>query len=59
MGEYDVYLIADLPDHVSAAAVSMAINATGAVRLKTTVLLTTEEIDAAAKKSVDYRAPGK
>jgi uncharacterized protein with GYD domain len=59
MGEYDVYLIADVPDHVSAAAVSMAINATGAVRLKTTVLLTTEEIDAAAKKSIDYRAPGK
>ena len=59
MGEHDVYLIADVPDNASAAAVSMAINATGAVRLKTTVLLTTEEIDAATKKTIDYRAPGK
>jgi hypothetical protein len=37
----------------------MVINATGAVRIKTTVLLTTEEIDAAAKKQVAYRPPGK
>ena len=58
-GEYDVYLIADIPDHISVAAASMAINASGAVRLKTTVLLTPEEIDAAAKKSVAYRPPGK
>ena len=59
MGEHDVYLIVDVPDNVSAAALSMAVNAAGAVRLKTTVLLTPEEIDMAAKKTVDYRAPGK
>jgi len=59
MGEHDVYLIVDVPDNASAAAVSMAVNAAGAVRLKTTVLLTTEEIDAATKKTIDYRAPGK
>src|SRR4029450_541438 len=55
MGEHDVYLIVDVPDNASAAAVSMAVNAAGAVRLKTTVLLTTEEIDAATKKTIDYR----
>lgn len=57
-GKADVYLIADMPDNVSVAAASMAINATGAVRIKTTVLLTPEEIDAATKKSVSYRPPG-
>ena len=57
-GEADVYLIADMPDNVSVAAASMAINASGAVRIKTTVLLTPEEIDAATKKSVSYRPPG-
>ncbi len=58
-GEPDVYLIADIPDNVSCAAASLAINATGAVRIKTTVLLTPEDMDRAAKKSVSYRAPGR
>ena len=57
-GEADVYLIADMPDNVSVAAASMAINASGAVRIKTTVLLTPEEIDKAVKKSVSYQPPG-
>ena len=57
-GENDGILILDAPDNASAAAVSLAINATGAVRIKTSVILTPEEIDAAAKKSVAYRRPG-
>ena len=59
LGEHDVYLIVDAPDNVTVAAVSMAVNAAGAVHLKTTALLTTEEIDMAMKKSVNYRPPGK
>ena len=58
-GDPDAILIFDLPDNVSAAAVSLAINATGAVRLKTLVLLSPEEMDQAVKKTVDYRAPGR
>lgn len=58
-GESDVFAIIDMPDHVTAAAVSLAINATGSVALKTTVLLTPEEVDAATKKTVDYRPPGR
>jgi uncharacterized protein with GYD domain len=58
-GEADVFVIVDFPDNATAAALSMAINATGAVALKTHVLLTPEEIDQATKKSVKYRAPGK
>ena len=57
-GDTDVFLIADLPDNVSAAALSLTVNATGAVTTKVTVLLTAEEIDIAAKKAVSYRAPG-
>jgi len=57
-GEADVYGIAEFPDQATAAAVSLAVNATGAVGLRTTVLITPEEMDAAAKKSVSYRPPG-
>lgn len=57
-GEDDVYVIAELPDHATAAAISLTVAASGAVRLKTVVLLTPEEIDEATQKSVGYRAPG-
>ena len=57
-GERDAYVIADLPDNESAAAVALMINASGAVALKTVVLLTPEEVDAAAQRSVEYRPPG-
>ena len=57
-GERDAYVIADLPDNESAAAVALTVNASGAVAVKTVVLLTPEEVDAAAQRSVDYRPPG-
>lgn len=57
-GEHDVYAIADVPDAETAAAISLAVNGSGAVRAKTTVLLSPEDIDRASKKSVGYRAPG-
>lgn len=57
-GDHDVYLIIDLPDNETAAAVSMAVNASGAVVLSTTVLMTPEQVDAAARKAVGYQAPG-
>jgi len=57
LGEHDAFVIADLPDHVSAAAISLAVTATGAARTKTTALLTPEEIDQAVKKTVKYEPP--
>ena len=57
-GEHDVYVVAELPDDVSAAAVGLRINSSGLVSISTTVLLSPEDIDAASKKSVSYRAPG-
>jgi len=57
-GENDVYAIAQLPDNATAAAVSLAITASGAVTSNVVVLLTPEEVDEAARKTVAYRAPG-
>src|SRR5215212_8488808 len=57
-GDRDVYTVVDLPDNESAAAVALTVNASGAVTVRTSVLLTPEEVDAAAKRSVDYRPPG-
>ncbi len=58
-GETDVYVIADMPDNVSMAAVALMVAASGIINLKTTVLMTPEELDKAAKKTPDYRPPGK
>ncbi len=57
-GNHDAYVIADLPDNVTATAVSLAINATGLVTGETTVLMTPEEVDEAVKKNASYRPPG-
>jgi uncharacterized protein with GYD domain len=60
-GTSDVYVIVEAPDNVSAAALALAVGATGALaHYKTTVLLTTDEVDQAAKKStgLGYRPPG-
>lgn len=58
LGDDDVYVIAELPDQATAVAMSLVVNASGAVQLKTTMLMTPEEMDAAAKKSIGYQAPG-
>ena len=58
-GETDVFAIADVPDNVSAAALSLAVSASGALNTRMTVLLTPEEIDQAARKTVGYRPPGR
>jgi len=57
-GEHDVYVICDFPSNVDAAAVAMNVAASGAVTIKTTVLLSAEEVDQATDTTVEYRAPG-
>ena len=59
LGEDDAYVIADLPDNVSATALGIAISAAGLARTRTTVLMTVEEVDRALEKAVNYRAPGR
>ena len=57
-GDADAYLIVDVPNASDGLALSIAVNASGAVNLTTVPLFTPEEMDAACKKSVNYRAPG-
>lgn len=57
-GETDVFAIADVPDNASAAAVALTVSASGAIHARTTVLMTPEEMDQAAKKMINYRPPG-
>ena len=58
-GSVDAYVIVDLPDNVTAAAMALAVGQSGLASTKTIVLLTPEEADAATKKSVAYRGPGR
>lgn len=57
-GDTDFYVVAELPDAVSAAAVGLTVSAAGGVRANTTVLLTPEEVDKAVAKKIGYRPPG-
>ena len=57
-GETDVFIIGELPDNISASALVLRVNASGAAACKTTVLLTALEVDAAVKKTAVYRPPG-
>jgi uncharacterized protein with GYD domain len=57
-GKNDAYVIADLPDATDVAAASLGVSSSGAVSIRTVVLLTPEQIDEAAKKVIDYRPPG-
>ena len=58
LGDTDAYAIVDVPDHATAAAASLTVAGSGAATVRTTVLLTPEEVDEAASKTPTYRAPG-
>jgi uncharacterized protein with GYD domain len=57
-GDTDAYVVVDLPDNASATALALTVNSSGVTVVKTTVLMTPEDVDAAVKKSPSYRAPG-
>jgi uncharacterized protein with GYD domain len=57
-GPADAYVLVDLPDNEAAAAVALTVGASGAVSVETVALLTPEEVDAAAEKSIEYSPPG-
>lgn len=58
-GDTDAFVVAELPDHASAAAIALTVAGSGGASTRTTVLMTPEEVDQAARKSPLYRAPGK
>jgi uncharacterized protein with GYD domain len=57
-GTDDYYATVDFPDHASVAAFALTVGSTGTNSLRTVVLLTPEELDAASQKSVSYTPPG-
>jgi uncharacterized protein with GYD domain len=57
-GDRDAYVICELPDNESAAAVALTANSSGVVSVETVALLTPEEVDQAAGRSVEYTPPG-
>ena len=58
-GDTDAFVIVELPDNITAGALALTVEASGAATVKTTVLMTPEEVDKAVKKSPSYRPPGK
>jgi uncharacterized protein with GYD domain len=58
LGKDDVFLIADLPNNQAATAVALTVGSSGAVKIRTTVLMSTAEVDEAVKLSPEYRSPG-
>ena len=58
MGEWDVYIVVDCPDNLSAVSLSAAACSSGLVRTQTVPLFTVEEADQLFSKSIAYRAPG-
>jgi uncharacterized protein with GYD domain len=57
-GAADAYVVADFPDHVSAAAAALTVSAGGGATTRSVLLLTAAEIDAAVAKDTTYRPPG-
>lgn len=57
-GGTDAFVVADLPDDVSAMAAALTVGAAGGATTRTVSLLTPAQVDAAAKKNVKFRPPG-
>ena len=58
-GDTDAYVVAEVPDASSAAAVALTVSASGGASIQTTVLMTPEQIDEASRKSTQYTPPGR
>lgn len=57
-GDTDVYVMAEMPDEITAAAIATAVGASGTGRIETVVLLSAEDIDRAIDMHAPYRPPG-
>jgi uncharacterized protein with GYD domain len=57
-GSDDFFLVMDLPDTITAVALALIVNATGTLKVRSTPLITPQELDRATQISASYRAPG-
>lgn len=55
LGEDEAFLIFDLPNSETAAALSIHVGAVGLVRTKTTRLINLKDMEDALSKEIDYR----
>jgi uncharacterized protein with GYD domain len=51
-------VIVEVPDNIAIAALSLSVGSTGLINVRTTPLLTVEEVDQALAMPTKYRAPG-
>jgi uncharacterized protein with GYD domain len=58
MGDRDAFVIAELPDALAAAALSVSVAAAGGARCSTTPLLTPADMDHACERKTAYKGPG-
>ncbi len=56
-GSDDVYTIVELPDARTATSIALTVNGSGAINLRTVVLMTPEEVDAAREVQPNYQPP--
>ncbi|MFG3302306.1 GYD domain-containing protein [Micromonospora chersina] len=54
----DTYVLCEMPDHRSAAALAIAIGAAGGLQVQVTPLLTPAEVDEATRTPAAYSPPG-
>ena len=57
-GSDDVVIIVEAPDNIAGVALSLTAGSTGLVNIRTTPLLTVDEVDQALALPSKYRAPG-
>jgi uncharacterized protein with GYD domain len=57
-GPDDAYVLVELPDGITAAAAGLAVGASGTVSVRTIVLLTPEDVEAAVAKQATFTPPG-
>ena len=57
-GETDLYVVCEIPDDETAAAIAMAVGSSGAGSIQTVKLLTAAQVDKARGITTGYRAPG-
>jgi uncharacterized protein with GYD domain len=57
-GDTDLYAICEIPSDEMAAAIGLAVGASGVGSISTVKLLTPEQVDAAREVTTGYRPPG-
>ena len=58
LGDHDAFIVVDLADTVSVAALVLQVGASGGASTEVVTLLTPEQVDAASTLAITYTPPG-